>query len=78
MQKTTTTRIVYLQDVRVAFRVRIPMAAFAGELSIHDFTIREKLQEGGWGRVYSAVHIATGREVAMKFFGNELGCNKSE
>jgi serine/threonine protein kinase len=45
------------------------MAAFAGDLFIHDFSIQDKLQEGGWGRVYSAVHIASHQQVAMKFFG---------
>jgi serine/threonine protein kinase len=45
------------------------MALFAGDLCFNDFNIEDKLQEGGWGRVYSAVHIATNQRVAMKFFG---------
>lgn len=45
------------------------MAAFLDDLDITEFTVGEKLQEGGWGQVYAGVHVRSGREVAMKFFG---------
>jgi serine/threonine protein kinase len=38
-------------------------------MNFEDLEILDFLQEGGWGKVYSARLIADGRKVAVKFFG---------
>ncbi len=38
-------------------------------LKFEDFTINNFLQEGGYGKVYSATRKSDGFRVAMKFFG---------
>ena len=38
-------------------------------LKFEDFEINEFLQEGGYGKVYSATRKSDGKKVAMKFFG---------
>jgi serine/threonine protein kinase len=38
-------------------------------VSFDAFELGEYMQEGGWGKVYSATRKSDGRKVAMKFFG---------
>jgi WD40 repeat protein/DNA-binding SARP family transcriptional activator len=56
------------ETVQLEKRIRAgePLFPTAGQKGLHGYELRERLGQGSFGTVFSAVHAATGREVAVK------------